>query len=121
MTADADLRGEVDYLVCRRSPLGPLISDLPVLLVGEAKKDETTGGWNQALGGMIAARKLDGESTRTFFGMTTNGLTWAFGKLEATTFTLDPKVFNVRDTSDLFGALHFVFAGCRDQLTKVDF
>lgn len=116
LAADADLRGEVDYLVCRRSPLGPLISDLPVLLVGEAKKDETTAGWNQALGGMIAARKPDGDSACIFFGLTTNGLTWAFGKLEETTFTLDPKVFNVGDTDDLFGALHFVVAACRDQL-----
>ncbi len=116
LMADADLRGEVDYLVCRRSPLGPLISDQPVLLIGEAKKDETTAGWNQALGGMIAARKLDGDSTRTFFGLTTNGLTWAFGKLECDVFTLDPKVYNIQDTRELFGALHFVFAGCRDQL-----
>ena len=116
LAADADLRGEIDYLVCRRSPLGPLISDLPVLLIGEAKKDETTAGWNQALGGMIAARKLDGDSARTFFGLTTNGLTWAFGKLHGATFTIDPKVYNVRDTADLFGALHFVFAACRDQL-----
>lgn len=116
LAADADLRGEVDYIVCRRSPLGPLIADLPVLLVGEAKKDETTAGWNQALGGMVAARKLDGDSARTFFGLTTNGLTWAFGKLEGATFTIDPKVYSVRDTAALFGALHFVFAACRDQL-----
>jgi len=116
LAADADLRGEVDYVVCRRSPLGPLISDLPALLVGEAKKDETTAGWNQALGGMIAARKLDGDSDRSFFGLTTNGLTWAFGKLERSTFTIDPKVYSVRDSADLFGALHFVFAACRDQL-----
>ena len=116
LAADADLRGEVDYLVCRRSPLGPLISDLPILLVGEAKKDETTAGWNQALGGMIAARKLDGDSGRTFFGLTTNGLAWTFGKLEGATFTLDPQVFGVRDTTELLGALHFMLTACRDQL-----
>ncbi len=116
LVADADLRGEVDYLVCRRSPLGPLISDLPILLVGGAKKDETTAGWNQALGGMIAARKLDGDSGRTFFGLTTNGLAWTFGKLEGSTFTIDPQVFGVRDTAGLLGALHFMLTACRDQL-----
>lgn len=116
LVADADLRGEVDYIVCKRSPLGPLISDLPYLLVGEAKKDDTTSGWNQALGGMIAAQKLDGNSTRTFYGLTTNGLAWSFGKLQASAFTQDPKIFNVRDTDELAGALHFLFAACRDQL-----
>ena len=85
-------------------------------MVGEAKKDETTAGWNQALGGMIAARKLDGDSGRTFFGLTTNGLGWTFGKLEGSTFTIDPQVFGVRDTAELLGALHFMFAACRDQL-----
>lgn len=116
LAADADLRGEVDYLVCRRSPLGPLISDLPILLVGEAKKDETTAGWNQALGGMLAARKLDGESGRTFYGLTTNGSAWSFGKLERAVFTIDPQVYGVRQSDQLFGALHFAFAACRDQL-----
>ena len=118
IVADDDLRGEVDYLVCKRSALGPLIADRPYLLVGEAKKDDTSSGWNQALGGMIAARILDGDSGRTFFGLTTNGLAWSFGKLTRDVFTQDPKIYNVQDTHELAGALHFVFAACRDQIHR---
>ena len=40
IAADADLRGEADYVVCNRSELGPLFADMPHLLVGEAMKDE---------------------------------------------------------------------------------
>ena len=118
IVADDDLRGEVDYLVCKRSALGPLIADRPYLRVGEAKKDDTSSGWNQALGGMIAARILDGDSGRTFFGLTTNGLAWSFGKLTRDVFTQDPKIYNVQDTHELAGALHFVFAACRDQIHR---
>ena len=115
IAADADLRGEVDYVVCKRSELGPLIADKPYLLVGEAKKDDTTSGWNQALGGMIAARKIDGDSNRTFFGLTTNGLAWSFGKLAGSLFVQDPKIYNIRDSDELAGALHYVFEACRSQ------
>jgi hypothetical protein len=116
INADNDLRGEIDYVVCKRSALGPLIADRPYLLIGEAKKDDTTSGWNQALGGMIAARKLDQDSKRTFFGLTTNGLAWSFGKLTENVFTQDPKIYSVRASDELAGALHFVFAACREQI-----
>lgn len=115
--ADSDLRGALDYLVCKRSPLGPFTPDLPVLLVGEAKRDDIQKGWAQALAGMIAARKLDpATEDRTLYGLSTTGHVWAFGKLEGDVFTQDPGTFDVKNPDDLLGALHFVFAACRDQV-----
>jgi hypothetical protein len=116
IVADSELRGEVDYIICKRSHLGPLISDKPYVLIGEAKKDDSTGGWSQALGGMLAAQKIDGKTNRTFFGLTTTGLAWRFGKLERAVFTQDPNVYGLGDLDELAGALHFVFTACRDQL-----
>src|SRR5438132_7389187 len=56
---DDDLCGVPDYIVARRSALGPLIFDLPYLLVVEAKKDDFTHGWGQCLAAMLAAQKLN--------------------------------------------------------------
>jgi hypothetical protein len=113
---DDNLRGELDYMVCRRSPRGPLVPDRPVLLVGEAKREDSTRGWNQALGGMIAARMIDPTPGRVFYGLVTTGSVWRFGKLDGPTFTEDPRPFGLDDLDRLAGALHFAFAACRDQL-----
>lgn len=115
--ADTDLRGALDNLVCKRSPLGPFTPDLPVLLVGEAKRDDIQKGWAQALAGMIAARKLDPAAEgRTLYGLSTTGAVWAFGKLEGDLFTQDTGPFDVKNPTELLAALHFVFTTCRDQV-----
>ncbi len=115
LIGDADLRGELDYIVCRRSPHGPYTPDQPFLLVGEAKRDDSTVGWNQALGGMLAAQ-LHGGPAFIYYGLATTGTVWRFGKLADTTFTLDPFPYTLSDLDRLAGALHFVFAACRDQV-----
>jgi len=116
VAADADLRGELDYVVTQRSPLGPLVPGKPLLLVGEAKRSDLDAGWGQAVAGMVAVRKLDGDSERVFHGISTTGRVWAFGRLCGQTFTEDPRPFGVDDTAQLAGALHFVFSACRDQI-----
>jgi len=82
LTWDADLCGVPDYLVTRRSPLGPMIFDPPyVFLVIEAKKDDFARAWGQCLAAMLAAQKLNPAADRTLFGATTNGRSWEFGRL----------------------------------------
>ena len=117
VNADADLRGEVDYVVCRRSPLGPLMPDRPYLMVGEAKRDDSSGGWAQAFGGMLAARILNDDTRLTYYGLTTTAQSWRFGRLTGNRFVQDPRVFGITDDL-LAGALHFVFSACRDQLLQ---
>ena len=116
---DADLSGVPDYLVARRSPLGPFILDQPYLLVVEAKKDDFTRGWGQCLAAMLAAQKLNDIPEQTVYGITTNGQVWQFGQLHAEAFAQDPRSFTLEDVDHLGAALHFVFAQCHEQVTRL--
>lgn len=116
VAADAELRGELDYMVCRRSPLSAFIPDQPILLVGEAKKDDLDSGWAQALAGMLAARRLAPAPAPVLYGVAATRSVWQVGRLTDDLFTCDPRSFTLTDPGELFNALHFVFAACRDQV-----
>ena len=118
ITYDADLSGVPDYLVARRSPLGPFILDQPYLLIVEAKRDDFTRGWGQCLAAMLAAHKLNDAPEQTIYGITTNGQVWQFGQLHAQVFTQDLRSFTVEDVDSLGGALHFVFTQCREHVAR---
>jgi hypothetical protein len=115
VAADADLRGELDYMVCRRSRHGPFTPDQPILLVGEAKKDDLDAGWALALAGMLlAARRL--APAPLLYGLAVSRSAWEFGRLSDDSFTRDPRTYGLSDVPGLIAALHFVFAACRDQV-----
>lgn len=115
LDVDADLKGEVDYIICRRSPFGPLIADRPILLAGEAKRDDFNRGWAQALAAMVAAQKREGNDY-VYYGLSTNGRGWEFGQLAGDVFTQDNRTFTVGEPDHLFAALHDVLSKCRDQV-----
>lgn len=115
---DEDLCGVPDYIVARRSALGPLIFDLPYLLVVEAKEDDFTRGWGQCLAAMLAAQKLNDAPDPTFLGITTNGRGWEFGQLQGDVFTQDLRPFSLQDLDGLSAALHFVMIQCREQVAR---
>ena len=115
---DDDLSGVPDYIVARRSPLGPLIFDLPIVLVVEAKKDDFTRGWGQCLAAMLAAQKLTDLPDQTFYGIATNGRVWEFGELRGDVFTQNQGLFSLRDLDGLSAALHFVMIRCREQVLR---
>ena len=81
LSYDEELSGAPDYMLPRRSPLGPLIPDQPYLLVVEAKKDDFTRGWGQCLAAMLAAQKVNNLKEQTEYGITTNGRVWECGRL----------------------------------------
>jgi hypothetical protein len=115
---DDDLSGVPDYIVARRSPLGPLIMDLPYLLVVEAKKDDFIRGWGQCLAAMLAAQKLNDVPDQTFYGITTNGRVWELGQLRGDVFTQDLRPFSLQDLDGLAAALHFIMIQCREQFAR---
>jgi hypothetical protein len=115
---DEDLCGVPDYLVARRSPLGPLVLDLPYLLVVEAKQDDFPRGWAQCLAALLAAQKLNKLPDQTLYGIATNGRVWEFAQLRADVFTQDVRPFSLQDVDTLAAALHFILAQCRDQATR---
>ncbi len=113
---DKDLCGVPDFIVARRSPLGPFIFDMPYLLVVEAKRDDFVRGWGQCLAAMLAAQKLNGLSEQTLYGVSTNGLGWQFGKLFGDEFTQDVRLFSLKDLDNLAAAVNFLLIRCRDQV-----
>ena len=116
---DEDLCGVPDYVLARRSPLGPMIFDPPyILLVVEAKEDDFIRGWGQCLAAMLAAQKLNPSTAPTLFGASTNGRAWEFGRLRGAEFTQDPRQFSISELDTLAGALRFVMNGCREQTAR---
>jgi hypothetical protein len=116
---DTDLSGIPDYLVARRSPLGPFVLDQPYLLIMEAKRDDFERGWGQCLAAMVASQKLNNLPQQTIYGITTNGRAWEFGQLQNDQFTHDPRPFSLQNLDALAAALHFVFSTCRDQVMRL--
>ena len=113
---DKDLCGVPDFIVARRSPLGPFIFDMPYLLVVEAKRDDFVRGWGQCLAAMLAAQKLNKLPEQTLYGVATNGLGWQFGQLLGDVFTQDVRLFSLKDPDILAAALNFLLTRCRDQV-----
>jgi hypothetical protein len=116
LSADGDLCGTPDYMLAQRSPLGREILEQPYVLIVEAKKDDPSRGWGQCLAAMVAAQRLNAQPDQVIYGITSNGRSWEFGKLQASHFTRELRLFTLSDLDELCGAVHFVFAQCRLQL-----
>jgi hypothetical protein len=119
LSYDADLSGTPDYFLARKSPLGVVVVEEPYLLVVEAKKDDFERGWGQCLAAMLAARKLNGRPDQVMYGITTNGSVWEVGKLQDTDFVQDLQQFTLSDLDQLVAAVNYLFAQCRQQLTRL--
>ena len=65
---------------------------------------------------MVAAQKLNNCPEQVMFGITTNGLSWQFGKLHAGRFTHDPRSFDWLPLENVSAAVNFMFEQCRQQL-----
>jgi hypothetical protein len=116
---DADLSGIPDYMVARRSPLGRWVLEPPYLVVVEAKRDDPERGWSQCLAALLAAQKLNNLPELILYGITSNGRSWEFGKLDGAAFTRDPRPFTWTDVETLCGVVHFVFEQCRVQVVSL--
>jgi hypothetical protein len=116
---DDDLSGIPDYFVSRRSSLGRWGAEPPYVVVIEAKRDDFLRGWAQCLAALLAAQKLNNLPELTLYGITTNGRSWEFGKLEGSTFTRDTRAFAWSYAEQLCAALHFVFERCQSQVSRL--
>jgi hypothetical protein len=100
-----ELSGIPDYLISRRSDLGKIVLDYPLLAVVEAKKDDFTGGWAQCGLEMYVIQQLNQNADQRIFGIVSNGETWEFAQLQQNTFTLFNQRFDIRELDALYGAL----------------
>ncbi|WP_448563248.1 hypothetical protein [Trichothermofontia sp.] len=116
LTFDNRLNGFPEYILAKRSPLGKIVFDQPYLLLVEAKQDNFEAAWAQCLAEMIAAQRLNQVVSMTVFGMTSNGMTWQFGKLATTVFSRNPTFYSLQELDHLFGAVNYLFQQCQAQL-----
>lgn len=118
LTFDNRLCGFPEYILASRSPLGKIVFDKPYLLLVEAKQDNFEAAWAQCLAEMIATLRLNQEPHITVFGITSNGATWQFGKLEADVFIRNTTFYSLQDLESLFGAVNYMFQQCEQQLRQ---
>jgi hypothetical protein len=108
-----------DYLITKRSSLGKVIFDFPVLAVIEAKKDNFSSGWTQCCLDMIKIREMNQNEVMTVYGIVTNGEDWEIGKLEQNRFVLYKERFFIEELETLFNALISVLELCKLQLIEL--
>mgnify|MGYP000305110010 CR=1 FL=1 len=118
LTFDNKLSGFPEYILASRSPLGKVVFDKPYLLLVEAKQDNFEAAWAQCLSEMIAAQRLNQQPPITVFGITSNGTTWQFGKLEGESFTRNVIPYSIYELEALFGAVNYMFEQCAVQLQQ---
>lgn len=109
ITYNEKLTGAPDYIIATRSALGKTVLEFPLVIVVEAKKNDFEQGWGQCLAELVAAQKLNGDSSKPIYGIVTDGELWKFGSLVNDTFISNREGYTVGDLAELFGALHFVF------------
>lgn len=116
LNADSQLSGFPEYILARRSPLGKVVFDQPYFILVEAKQDNFEAAWAQCIAEMVAAQRLNENSAITLFGITSNGSSWQFGKLEQANFTKNIRPRSIYDLDNLFVAVNYIFRQCEFQL-----
>ena len=103
-----DLSGTPDYIIATRSSLGKTVLGEPLLILVEAKKNDFEQGWGQCLAELVAAQKINEDTSVSVHGIVTDGKLWEFGKLTADIFVKNITGYTVDHLPQLFGALHCV-------------
>ncbi|MEN9610054.1 MAG: hypothetical protein RLZZ628_868 [Bacteroidota bacterium] len=106
ITADEILTGIPDYLFAKRTKFGTSVVGPPFCIAVEAKKDNFEEGWGQCAAEMVAAQKLNGNTTNPIFGIVTNGDKWEFAMLEADVFTKETGFLTILQLEMLYSVIH---------------
>ncbi|MDY7014850.1 MAG: hypothetical protein SVX43_14850 [Cyanobacteriota bacterium] len=117
---DENLSGQPDYMVTKRSPLGPIVFDKPYFLVVEAKQDKFEEGWGQCLAELIAVQKINDDLEQKIIGIVSNGKVWQFGQLQGDVFTRNKTFYTIQDLESLFASVNYAFHQCQLQVIPMD-
>ena len=109
ITYDETLSGTPDYLIATKSELGMPVLGTPLIMLVEAKKNDFEQGWGQCLAELVAAQKINDNTTLPVHGIVTDGILWQFGRLVEDAFTRNRTNFSLDNLSILFGAVDSVF------------
>jgi hypothetical protein len=115
---DDELTGVPDYLISKRSKLGKIIFDFPLLAVVEAKRDNFSTGWAQCSLEMAAIQKINNNDSFAVYGLVSNGEIWEIAKLENHNFIFYNKRFVIEELDILFNVLVSILELCKLQLTE---
>jgi hypothetical protein len=105
-----------DYMISKRSELGKIIFDFPLLAVIEAKKDDFSLGWTQCSLDMIKIKQINKNDDMNIYGIVSNGEIWEIAKLEQQRFVMYKNRFFIEELESLFNALISVLELCKLQL-----
>ncbi len=106
------LTGYTDYLFAP-ALRGGMGFKLPVVCLGEAKKDKFDEAWGQTGAEMVAAQIANKNKEVPIYGLATNGEIWKFGKLVGSLFTIDSRPISVENFQHVFNMLNWLFCESR--------
>ncbi|MCU0342148.1 MAG: hypothetical protein MUE30_19960 [Spirosomaceae bacterium] len=109
---DKELKGIPDYIIAKQSERGPVVFEMPLLAVVEAKQDDFVEGWAQCALEMYTIQQINGRQDLKVYGIVSNGDNWEFGYLETKTFYQHTNSFSLSNLEQLFAALDFVMRSC---------
>ncbi|MDE0313323.1 MAG: hypothetical protein OXM61_00345 [Candidatus Poribacteria bacterium] len=109
ITYDETLNGTPDYLIATKSELGMPVLGTPLIMLVEAKKNDFEQGWAQCLAELVAAQKINDNTTLPVHGIVTDGILWQFGRLVEDAFTRNRTNYSLDNLPVLFGAVDSVF------------
>lgn len=104
-----ELSGIPDYLISKRSELGKIVLDYPLLAVVEAKKDDFKAGWAQCGSEMYAIQQLNQIPEQRVFGIVSNGETWEFAQLYQNSLTMFTQRYDIQELDVLYSALETIY------------
>lgn len=113
---DDELTGIPDYLISKRSDLGKIIFDSPLLAVVEAKKDNFSAGWAQCALEMVAMQKINANPQLVIYGLVSNGEIWEIATFQNQQFIFYNKRFVIEELDTLFNVLVSILESCKLQL-----
>ena len=111
---DETLNGTPDYLIATKSELGITVVGMPLIMMVEAKKNDFELGWGQCLAELVAAQKINDDTTFPVHGIVTDGILWQFGRLVGNVFTRNRSNFSLDNLPILFGAVDSVFKAIQE-------
>lgn len=120
INAGNELVGVPDYLVARRSPLGNVVLDTPLLITVEAKRDDFENAWGQCLAQMKALSELNQNQgfTIPIYGIVSNGLSWQFARLENKVLSQHIDIYILTDLKKLISILSELLELCKKSIIR---
>ncbi len=105
---DKDLSGTPDYLFAKKSHLGRVVLDKPLVVLVEAKKNNFDEGWGQCLAEMVAAQKINDDPGISIYGIVTDGEVWKFGKLLQDDFIENKEFYTINKIEDISQVIEYI-------------